>query len=226
MAIGVAPGVPRLDDFVIDSSHSATLQFLLDGIRPGTLHLDVGCGRGELMSQLQQLGVEIVGVEIDSHCVETCREQGLMVHQAPAETLPFENDSIDTILCSVVLPYTDDRDVIREWARVLKPGGVISLVTHGIGYGIDYLCYKKSLGHSVYGMRMLLNSASYRIIGRRLFGDTICQHSRALRSFYAQFGLELQQEEFVETRLGCPRFLCHRVVKPENDSSYSYRSVC
>ena len=43
----------------------------------------------------------------------------------------FDDDSFDFIICHNVLEYIDDKQtVIRELARVLKPGGRISIVKH------------------------------------------------------------------------------------------------
>ena len=43
----------------------------------------------------------------------------------------FDDNSFDFIICHNVLEYIDDkRTVIRELARVLKPGGRISIVKH------------------------------------------------------------------------------------------------
>lgn len=43
----------------------------------------------------------------------------------------FEDNSFDMIICHNVLEYIDDKaNVVRELARVLKPGGSISLAKH------------------------------------------------------------------------------------------------
>lgn len=47
--------------------------------------------------------------------------------------LPFENDSIEEIYASHLLEHFDFRDpVLEEWKRVLKPGGLITIVVPDI----------------------------------------------------------------------------------------------
>lgn len=53
------------------------------------------------------------------------------VVEAPAERLPFPDDSFDTVVCTLVLCTVDDPDrAIAEVRRVLKPGGRLLLIEH------------------------------------------------------------------------------------------------
>jgi ubiquinone/menaquinone biosynthesis C-methylase UbiE len=53
------------------------------------------------------------------------------VLQAPAEDLPFEDDSFDTVVCTLVLCGVDDQSrVLREARRVLRPGGSLLFLEH------------------------------------------------------------------------------------------------
>jgi ubiquinone/menaquinone biosynthesis C-methylase UbiE len=50
---------------------------------------------------------------------------------APAEQLPFEDDSFDTVVSTLVLCTVDDpRQTIDEIARVLRPGGQLLFLEH------------------------------------------------------------------------------------------------
>jgi ubiquinone/menaquinone biosynthesis C-methylase UbiE len=60
-------------------------------------------------------------------------EQGLTarVVRAPAEALPFEEDSFDTIVCTFVLcTVPDPQAALTELRRVLRSGGSLLLIEH------------------------------------------------------------------------------------------------
>ena len=43
----------------------------------------------------------------------------------------FDNETFDMIICHNVLEYAEDReDIVKEFARILKPNGKISIVKH------------------------------------------------------------------------------------------------
>ena len=198
--------------------HIQCRQILLTNLRPGHVVLDVGCGTGGLMSELESMGCSVSGVEINRSLVESCRANGLQVSEGRAERLPVESESVDAIVCSVVLPYVDQKPAIAEWARVLHPGGMVNATYHGIGYGLDYLTRGAGFKTKFYGFRMLANTAFHALTGGRLpgfLGDTFCQNRRRLNSYYRSAGLELVSELIVNKCAGLPVFFCHRLMKPK-----------
>jgi SAM-dependent methyltransferase len=59
------------------------------------------------------------------------RSSAAQVLRAPAEDLPFENDSFDAVVSTLVLCTVDDQPrVLRELHRVLKPGGQLLFIEH------------------------------------------------------------------------------------------------
>lgn len=191
-------------------------QFLLEGIRPDQHVLDVGCGDGALMEELARLGCAVQGVEIDPVRVKVCCGKGLDVKVGRAEMLPLADRSMDAVVCSVVVPYTDERRVVAEWARVVKPGGRVNVTLHGIGYGVACVVRGPGVKRRLYGVRMLINTWWYGFVGHRLpgfLGDTLCQTSRRMKAYYRENALTLQQEHVVGRIAGLPQFLCHFILK-------------
>lgn len=196
--------------------HVQCRQFLLGGLGAGMSVLDVGCGRGELLAELAQRGCTVRGVEINPALVEACRASGLTVDAGAAEQLPIASESHDAIVCSVVLPYTDERKAVAEWARVLRPGGVVLATYHGTGYGVNYILNGGRFATRCYGLRMLANTACCSLTNRRLpgfLGDTQCQTARRLARHYRHAGLTLVEQKIVGHCAGLPMFICHRLEK-------------
>lgn len=161
------------------------------------------------MQEYSQAGCEVVGVEVDSELVRRHRDAGLEVLEGYAESLPFADGSFDRIVCSVVVPYSDERRAVAEWGRVLKPGGRVLATFHGTGYGWNYLLNGDSLLRRMYGARMLLNTLSYRVLGRRLpgfLGDTLCQGPQRLGAYLRRSGLTVESQLVVDRCCGLPRF--------------------
>ena len=53
------------------------------------------------------------------------------VLRAPAERLPFDDDSFDTVVCTLVLCGVEDQpQTVREIRRVLRPGGQLLFLEH------------------------------------------------------------------------------------------------
>lgn len=89
--------------------------------------LDIGCGTGALIKELQQEGKEIFGVDMSKTALNFCSTQGVKnLFQAQAVQLPFAEKSFDAILMLDVLEHIEDEyKVMAEIKRVLKPNGIV-----------------------------------------------------------------------------------------------------
>lgn len=93
--------------------------------------LDVGCGGGFLSEDFARAGFAVTGIDPAPETVAAARrhagETGLSIayHTGAGERLPFEDGRFDCVACCDVLEHVDDLAlVVKEIARVLKPGGV------------------------------------------------------------------------------------------------------
>ncbi len=101
------------------------------GIANGERVLDVGCGPGALSTELvRRVGSDAVtAVDPSESFVEAARERlpGITVEQAPAEHLPFPDDSFDAAIAQLVVHFmTDPVAGLAEMGRVTRPGGVVA----------------------------------------------------------------------------------------------------
>ena len=93
------------------------------GVRAGQRVLDVGAGTGALTAEIVGRGAEVVAVEPSPEFVAALRVRypELEAHEAPAEEMPFADDSFDTALAQLVVAFmTDAPAAIREMARVAR----------------------------------------------------------------------------------------------------------
>lgn len=94
--------------------------------------LDVGTGNGSLALLFAEMGHEVVGIDISEEmlavAIEKAKERGVSpdLRVGDAESLDFEDKSFDAVVSRIVLwtlPHPET--AIREWQRVLKPGGEV-----------------------------------------------------------------------------------------------------
>lgn len=93
------------------------------GVRAGQRVLDVGAGTGALTAEIVGRGAEVVAVEPSPEFVAALRVRypELEAHEAPAEEMPFADDSFDTALAQLVVAFMADAPAaIREMARVAR----------------------------------------------------------------------------------------------------------
>ncbi|MBI5503458.1 MAG: class I SAM-dependent methyltransferase [Deltaproteobacteria bacterium] len=96
--------------------------------------LDVGCGSGDLLAAAAILepGALLYGIDPDEDALELASRkiygtlQSVELHQAVAESLPFESDFFDIVTATLMvgsLSLTQRREMLAECFRVLAPGG-------------------------------------------------------------------------------------------------------
>jgi SAM-dependent methyltransferase len=178
--------------------------------------LDIGCGPGWHLLELRANGCDAFGVEPDRSAADEARANGLTVLDGVAEQLPVADGSVGGVVCCIVIPYTDPRRAVAEWARVLAPNGEVRASFIGLGYALRYLFAGRSLRERVYGARTVLNTWFHRLTGRRLpggFGDTAYQSDGQLARYYRENKLERVEVVRGKTYLGLPVLTYHRVRK-------------
>lgn len=141
----------------------------------GAKILDVAFGDGRNTKFLCEQGFEVSGIEITEGIVEQTRSRLNTLGHYPNlrvgrnSRIPFQDEEFDVILACACCYYCDDgeelRDNLREYARVLRPNGVlIASVADSASYIFDAAAKLPDgsyrISRDIYG-----NRAGYRLHG-------------------------------------------------------------
>jgi SAM-dependent methyltransferase len=100
---------------------------LLQYIAPHGKILDVGTGTGRISVPLLRLDADVTGIDLSLNMMGKLRQKypAAPVAQADAARLPFAARQFDAVLTTHVMHLIGPwREALREYRRVLKPGGV------------------------------------------------------------------------------------------------------
>lgn len=91
--------------------------------------LDCGCGTGMTGAALRAAGFggALTGYDMSTASLEIAGAKGVYGALRSVDLngpLPMAADAVDGVLCIGVLTYVEEEPLLREWARVLRPGGV------------------------------------------------------------------------------------------------------
>lgn len=94
--------------------------------------LEAGCGAGRILRSLDALGFEnLTAIELSLSRLQYVQHAGPgSAKLICSATVPFDDNQFDAIVSAAVIEHViDPASWLRELARVVRPGGVISLVS-------------------------------------------------------------------------------------------------
>ncbi len=108
--------------------------------------LDVGCGAGVLLKRMQDMGWEARGQEIDPKAVSAAQARGVRVDLGTLHEQKYPGDHFDAVHTAHVIEHVHDpAALLRESYRILKPGGILVVLTPNV----------ESFGHAHFGKAWL-----------------------------------------------------------------------
>lgn len=89
--------------------------------------LEIGCGTGAIMKELESLAATVCGLDISPAALRYCRQRGIeSVCVADAASLPYQDNRFDLVVGVDVLEHVeDDAGALREIYRVCRPGSLL-----------------------------------------------------------------------------------------------------
>lgn len=91
---------------------------------------DVGCGTGRIALKLAALGHRVIAIDLNAAMLAVLRAKSVKIEtrQGSLEKLPIAGSEIDLLTCALALTHVSGLAlVMKEFARVLKPGGLALL---------------------------------------------------------------------------------------------------
>lgn len=125
-------------------------------LEPTDIVLELGCGVGRIGRELAPRCREWHGVDISSNMLRVAEERlahlsNVHLHKVERTALEqFADASVDKIYCQAVLFHLDKEDVflyLREFARLLKPGGVTYFETWNLAHPAGWKHFLMNVEH-------------------------------------------------------------------------------
>ncbi|MDB5012303.1 MAG: methyltransferase [Daejeonella sp.] len=88
--------------------------------------VDIGCGPGNIYATLKGKPKLLIGIDVAPKSLELAAELGYTAVLADATDLPFVSGFADIVTLNAALHHCEDMEaVLKEAARLVKPGGVL-----------------------------------------------------------------------------------------------------
>ena len=163
-------------------------------LKSDQLLLDMGCGEGRhSIGALLETSANVIGLDLSITDLNIAKSRLSDFDISGLDTfcsfgvgdinaIPFENSSIDAVMCSEVLEHIDSpEESIKELIRVLKPGGVMALSVPR--YLPELICWKLSKEYSK------TPGGHVRIFKHNQLKDLAVSNGLEYRSFHWAHGL-------------------------------------
>src|SRR5574340_816534 len=97
--------------------------------KPGGRLLEIGCGAGENLAHLAQLGWQVEGIEPDPKAASVARNRGLVITEGSLNVHSFSPASFDAIILSHVIEHLNNPlEVTKICRTLLRPGGLLVML--------------------------------------------------------------------------------------------------
>ena len=142
----------------LNREHIASVNLKHLNLTAASRILDFGSGRGALACELARRGYQVTACDIDgqklSQLPDRCSPQtiSIVLLDADARALPFNDREFDAIICREVLEHIPDYSrILTEFHRILNPDGVLAIsvparLSERLCHWLDENWYEKS-GH-------------------------------------------------------------------------------
>lgn len=131
----------------------------------GTL-LDIGCGRGDMLKALHDVGFNVSGVDISPASADACKPHPVKIVNLESNSIPFQDQEFDFIFSKSVIEHLHNpMPFLTETHRVLGNNGKAIIMTPSWlhhGWGPFYLDYTHVTPFTLQSLRDAMNIAGFK----------------------------------------------------------------
>lgn len=131
------------DEYYASDSHPSSVPWHMRkiaarlGLSEGDSVLDIACGTGDWLAELQRHGARISGIDISARAVARAQQRlpDADVREGVAEELPFDSHLFDLVTCMGSLEhFLDQPRALQEMRRVAKPDAKFLILVPNAGF--------------------------------------------------------------------------------------------
>ncbi|MDH4219953.1 MAG: class I SAM-dependent methyltransferase [Candidatus Aminicenantes bacterium] len=119
---------PRVQQYL-----EAEVAYVLEKIRPGDIVLELGCGYGRILPALEKKAGTVIGIDVSLASLVLASQMLVNITNyrllnVQAVQLSFHDGVFDCVICiqnGISAFHVDKMALVRESARVTKPGGKV-----------------------------------------------------------------------------------------------------
>jgi ubiquinone/menaquinone biosynthesis C-methylase UbiE len=164
-----AYNLPFLQQWVYRPAHDEVVAQLRD--HQSARVVDIACGTGILADRIERElhPAEVYGVDMSEGMLNQARSRSTKVQwlRGPAEQLPFDDSSLDAVVTTSAFHFFDQPAALREFHRVLAPGGLVAVSTlsarQSIFQGLSTSKWAPAHNPSSAEMRRLFEDAGFAV---------------------------------------------------------------
>lgn len=151
--------------------------------RPGKKLLEIGCGSGQMLKNMRDLGWEVTGIDFDPQCQSITQETGIPVYQGDVLEQNLPANSFDVIVMSHVIEHLPDPiATLKECLRLLRPNGhLIAITPNTNGYNHKYFKKNSRILETPRHLHLFTTASLQQIANKAGFKH--CHCSSTIRDF-------------------------------------------
>ncbi|MCK5126640.1 MAG: class I SAM-dependent methyltransferase [candidate division Zixibacteria bacterium] len=185
---------------------TAEINFVISHLKPNDIVLELGCGFGRVIKQLQPHCRLTIGIDTAFSSLKLAQESGQLIALMDASNQGFRDNSFDHVICiqNGLSAFQVDRlQLIEESLRITKPGGLVLFSTYAEKFWPHRLRWFEEQSH-----RGLLGEIDYDKTGDGVIickdgfrSDTISPNE--FNSLASQCDCSFELEEVDQSSLFC-----------------------